>query len=212
MLQKCDALWYKVEVRDLERALLDIAEVRERLAVTQTFKGYSGAAAAFSGILALVAGVVQAKIVPDPTYAYGMRLYFAIWLVCCGASIIVNYGAIAHWFASDVSARDRWQTRTVGLSILPAVVVGGVLSYALVHAGVPALLPGVWYCCYGTGLIASRTMIPRPVVPIAVVFLLAGLGLLFAPAEVALAWWVMPAGFGAIQLVIGYFVYKERKA
>jgi hypothetical protein len=205
-------LWYKVKVKDLERALLDIAEVRERLAVTQTFKGYSGAAAAFSGILALIAGGVQAKIVPAPSDAHGMRIYFAIWLVCCAASVIVNYGAIAHWFASDVSIRDRWQTRTVGLSILPALVVGGALSFALIRAEQGALLPGLWYCCYGAGLFASRTMIPRAVVPMAAIFLLAGIGLLFAPPEIALAWWVMPLGFGAMQLAIGYFVQKDRKA
>lgn len=197
-------------MRDLERALLDIAEVRERLAVTQTFKGYSGVAAAFSGLLAIIAGVVQARIVPDPTDAHGMRIYFAIWLVCCAVSVLVNYGAIAHWFASDASIRDRWQTRTVGLSILPALIVGGALSYALVREQVPALLPGVWYCCYGVGLFASRTMIPRTVVPLAAIFSVAGIALLFTPADVALSWWVMPAGFGAMQLAIGYFVYKDR--
>ena len=198
-------------MRDLERALLDIAEVRERLATTQTFKGYSGLAAAISGVLALVAGGVQAFLVPNVLDTHGARIYFAIWLVCCVASIIVNYGAIAHWFASDASARDRWQTRTVGLSILPALVLGGALSAILLRVGHVELLPGAWYGCYGVGLFASRTMIPRAVVPLAVAFVVSGCALLFAPAALTLQWWIMPLGFGAAQLFIGYAIYRDRK-
>ena len=162
-------------------------------------------------VLALTAGGVQAFLVPDVVDAHGARIYFAIWLVCCAASIIVNYGAIAHWFVSDVSARDRWQTRTVGLSILPALVMGAALSAMLLRLGHVELLPGTWYSCYGVGLCASRTMIPRSVVPIAMAFVIAGCALFFAPPEIALQWWVMPIGFGAMQLFIGYAIYRDRK-
>jgi hypothetical protein len=51
---------------DIERALADIAEVRQRLAVTQRFYGYSAIAAASSGAFALAAGVVQFVLVPYP--------------------------------------------------------------------------------------------------------------------------------------------------
>ncbi|MHB8147239.1 MAG: hypothetical protein ACYDGM_08290 [Vulcanimicrobiaceae bacterium] len=197
-------------MNDLERALIDIAEVRERLAMTQRFKGYSGVAAIASGIFALIAGIIQALFVPFPAGAAQGRSYFALWLVCCAAAAIVNYGAIAHWFVNDASARDRWQTRTVGLSILPALILGAALSFALLAGGQIAYLPGIWYACYGVGLFASRTMVPREVVPIAALFLLAGAGLLFAPAHVALAWWVLPAGFGIGQIAIGVFVLRDR--
>jgi len=204
-------LWYKVEVNELERALLDIAEVRERLAVTQRFKGYSGIAAVASGIFALVAGGVQATLVPNPAGNAQGRTYFAIWLVCCAAAAIVNYGAIAHWFVNDASARDRWQTRTVGLSILPALTLGAALSFALLAALRFSELPGVWYACYGVGLFASRTMVPRGVVVVATIFLLVGIGLMFVPPSIALAWWVLAAGFGFGQIAIGIFVLRDRE-
>jgi len=198
-------------MRDLERALLDIAEVRDRLGESQRFKGYSAIASAASGCFALAAGAVQAVVVANPTSANDMRLYFAIWLTCCAASLIVNYGAIAHWFASDASARERWQTRTVGLALLPALVLGAVLSFALFEANVVRLLPGVWFGCYGVGLIASRAMIPRGALPIAAAFLLVGGALLFVPAPIALTWWMVSIGFGAGQLGIGYLIYAERE-
>lgn len=195
---------------ELERALLDIAEVRDRLATMQRFKGYSAVAAVLSGVLAIVAGVIQSLAVPVPHGTHQGHIYFAIWFVCAAAAAIVNYSAIAHWFVSDESARDRWQTRTVGASILPALVLGGALSFALLASGAIAQLPGVWYGCYAVGLFASRTMVPRGVLPIAVALLAIGIGLLFVPPSIALAWWVLPAGFGTAQIAIGYFVFRDR--
>ncbi|HLI96669.1 MAG TPA: hypothetical protein VKT72_11365 [Candidatus Baltobacteraceae bacterium] len=199
-------------MRDLERALADIAEVRERLGHVQRFRGYSGLAAALSGAFAIIAGLLQAVLVPHVQTVHQGHLYFAMWFACCAASVLVNYGAIAHWYVNDATARERWQTTTVGLSILPALVLGAVLSFAFLHANLYAFLPGVWYGCYGVGLFASRTMVPRAVVPIAAAFMIAGMGLLFVPAAIALQWWVLPAGFGTGQLAIGLIVAKERKA
>src|SRR5579863_8654885 len=108
---------------DLERALADIAEVRERLGHVQRFKGYSGMAAATSGGFAIIAGVLQLLLLPHVQTPAQGHLYFAIWFACCAASVLVNYGAIAHWYVNDASARDRWQTATVGLSILPALLL-----------------------------------------------------------------------------------------
>jgi len=98
---------------DLERALADIAEVRERLGGVQRFKGYSGLAALVSAGFALTAGVVQWLIVPAVASAHDGRLYFAIWFACCAASMVVNYSAIAHWYVNDATARERWQTARV---------------------------------------------------------------------------------------------------
>lgn len=197
---------------DLERALADIAEVRERLGHMQRFRGYSALAAAVSGGFAIAAGALQLLLVPRVNSVHEGHLYFALWFACCAASVLVNYGAIAHWYVNDATARDRWQTATVGLSMLPALVLGAMLSFALLHAGLFAFLPGVWYGCYGVGLFASRTMVPRAVVPIAAAFMIAGMGLLFVPAAIALQWWVLPFGFGIGQLAIGFIILRERSA
>ncbi|HTX55490.1 MAG TPA: hypothetical protein VMD47_00165 [Candidatus Acidoferrales bacterium] len=197
-------------MKELERALLDIAEVRERLAMTQRFRGYSGVAAMASGCFALAAGVLQALLVPFPQGGYDSRVYASIWLVCGAAAFIVNYGSIAHWLASDASVRDRWQTRTVGLAILPAIALGAAITLALLNRGEYVYLPGVWYGCYGVGLFASRTMLPRGVLPISAFFLLAGMALLFAPSTIALGWWVLPIGFGLGQIAIGALVARDR--
>jgi hypothetical protein len=195
---------------DLERALADIAEVRERLGHLQRFKGYSGVAAVISGLAAVGAGFVQLLVVPSVHSVHQGHLYFALWFACCAAAILINYGAIAHWYVNDATARDRWHTATVGLSILPALILGAVLSVAFLRANLYSFLPGIWYGCYGVGLFASRTMVPRAVVAIAAAFLIAGMGLLFVPPDIALSWWVLPLGFGIGQCAIGASVMRER--
>jgi hypothetical protein len=75
---------------DLERALADIAEVRERLGHVQRFRGYSAIAAAISGAFAMAAGALQALIVPHVRDAHQGHLYFALWFACCSASVLVN--------------------------------------------------------------------------------------------------------------------------
>jgi len=197
-------------VTELERALADIAEVRERLAVAQRFRGYSALAAAISGLFAVVAGAVQALLIGTPANAHDGRVYFAIWFVCCAASVAVNYGAIAQWFVNDASARERWQTRTVGLSILPAVILGAALSFGVLRVQEFSLLPGVWFGCYGVGLFASRLTVPRAVLPIAGAFVAIGAALLFAPPSLSLQWWIPAVGFGIAQLMIAVLVARER--
>ncbi|MDQ6929264.1 MAG: hypothetical protein M3126_01180 [Candidatus Eremiobacteraeota bacterium] len=194
---------------EIERALADIAEVRDRLAGAQRFKGYSAIAAGMSGGFALVAGVVQAALTGTPQTAHDGRMYFAIWFVCCAASIVVNYGAIAHWFVNDASARERWQTRTVGLSMLPSIVLGAAFTLALVQNDLIRFLPGVWFACYGVGLFASRLTVPRGVLPIAAGFIAAGITLLFLPAGVTLQWWINALGFGGAQIAIAYLVARD---
>lgn len=193
---------------DLERALADIAEVRDRLGHMQRFKGYSGVAAMLSGLFAMGAGVVQLMLVPAVSSAHDARLYFSIWFVCCFAAMLVNYSTIAHWYVNDASAREKWQTATVGFSILPAVVVGAALSFALLRVQMMPLLPGVWCACYGTGLFASRTTLPPAAVWTAAAFMCAGMVLMFVPPAIALAWWVLPLTFGIGQLTIGASIVR----
>ena len=198
---------------EVERALADLAEVRDRLASCQQFRGYSGPAAAFSGIGAIVAGVVQLMVAPRPVTDAQIQAYFLIWSVCLGIALAANYGALAVWYVHTAGMQARSQTRTAGLSILPAVVLGAIMSAALYLHGMYWMLPGVWYSCYAVGLFASRSMVPRQVVAAGVLFAFAGAALLLVPdPALPLAWWVMPIGFGIVQTYIGWVLAREEES
>ena len=195
---------------EVERALADLTEVRDRLASVQRFRGYSSRIAAGTGAIALVGGLVQLALVPHPSTMADVHIYLTIWLSCLACSLALYYTNILAWRARNRGLHAAYQTRTVSLSILPALGVGAVLSLSAYLQNVPAMLPGIWYACYGLGLFASRTMIPKGVMYVAAMFGLAGTALLLMPnLWPGLAWWVMPAGFSIGQFWIGRLIALE---
>jgi hypothetical protein len=194
---------------DVTRAIADLDEVRSRLASVQRFRGLSGPAAFASGVFALACGVVQLAVVPAPRGAEDAGRYVAIWIACLAFALAVNYGAVAVWLARNWSSRTRTELQTAAIAITPSIVAGGAFTAALLARGEIGLLPGTWAVCYGLGLLAARTMLPRGIVSIALSFAALGSTLLFAPATNALAWWVMPLTFGAGQTVIGLLILRD---
>jgi hypothetical protein len=194
---------------EVRQAMADLAEVRDRLATVQRFDGYSGTAAIASGLVAIGAGIAQALIDPQPSDPAGRQIYLEIWLSCLGAALAINYGAIIIWRLHNSGAQAAVQFRTVGMSILPAIAAGGVITLALLSRGLDDLLPGMWCAAYALGLFASRAMVPRDVVLVAVAFGAAAAVLLLAPNIHPLWWWIMPAAFGIGQIIIGVIVRAD---
>ncbi|GAC1309625.1 MAG: hypothetical protein NVSMB19_23450 [Vulcanimicrobiaceae bacterium] len=194
---------------EVRQALADLAEVRGRLATVQRFDGYSGPAAIASGLVAIGAGLIQGWLAPQPHNLPERQIYLAIWLTCLGCALTINYGAIVVWRVRNRGAQAAMQFRTVGMSIVPALAAGGVVTLALVLRGLDDLLPGMWCATYALGLFASRAMVPRDVVAVAVAFGAAAAVLLLVPHLNALAWWIMPAAFGIGQILIGAIVCAD---
>jgi hypothetical protein len=197
---------------EVERALADLAEVRDRLASVQEFRGYSGVAAAASGLAAIIAGAVQWALAPYPNTPAQEQTYLQIWFACLVTALAINYGALVIWYVRSAGLHQRSLTRTVGLAIIPAIALGAVLSLAMIGQHLIWLLPGIWYASYGMGLFSSRALLPRGVIWVASAFGLAGAALLLTTnPQLPLSFWVMPLGFGVGQTVIGYFLSQDRK-
>jgi len=194
---------------DVTRAIADLDEVRSRLASVQRFRGLSGSAALASGLGALGTGMVQLAVVPAPRTADDAARYVAIWIACLAFALALNYGAVAVWLVKNWSFRTRSELQTAAVAIVPSVVAGGAFTAALLARGEIGLLPGTWALCYGLGLLAARSMLPRRVAVVAFGFAAIGSTLLFAPGINALVWWVMPLTFGAGQTVIGVLMLRD---
>jgi hypothetical protein len=208
------ALLYKVReggLMELERALSDLAEVRDRLVRVQRFEGYSAAAAMASGAGALLAGYVQWQTAPLPQLPQALHRYALIWMTCLAVALLLNYGAVAIWVWRHRGPAASSGFRTAARSIAPSVVLGGLLTLALIDRSAYGLLPGTWFALYSLGLFASRDSLPRSTFAVTLGFgVLAALFLVSPLQAVALAWWVMPLGFGIGQIAVGALIWKER--
>lgn len=198
---------------ELQRAISDLEEVRDRLVGVQRFEGYSGPAAVASGIGAILAGFVQWRTAPLPQTAEEFTRYVAVWMTCLVAALVLNYGAVAIWALKNRAPGAASRFRSAARSIAPSVVLGGLLTVALVDRGDYALLPGTWFAFYAVGLFASRAAIPESTIAVTLGFAALAALFLVSPLQgLALAWWVMPLGFGLGQLAIGGLILRERAA
>jgi hypothetical protein len=96
--------------------------------------------------------------------------------------------------------------RRFGLSFLPAIAVGALLTLALYLAGEWRLMPAVWLLLYGTGVVAGGAF-SVPVVPVmGVGFLVLGSLALFVPR---LDNWLLAIGFGGLHIVFGIWIARR---
>jgi hypothetical protein len=196
---------------EIEQALSDLAEVRDRLVTVQRFEGYSAVAAIASGIVAIAAGCVQFLWAPIPTTADAHHRYVAIWMTCLAVALALNYGAVALWVVRHRGPGTTSRFRSAARSIAPSVVVGGLLTVALIDRSAYALLPGTWFALYSLGLFASRSAVPDSTFVVTLGFAALAALFLVSPLQgTALAWWVMPLGFGIGQIAVGWLIWRER--
>ena len=209
----CDTKYLTLQNKEIERALSDLEEVRERLRRVQRFEGYSAAAAIASGFGAVLAGYVQWQVAPLPRMPGALHQYVTIWMTCLAVALLLNYGAVVIWIWRNRGPGARSRFRSAARSIAPSVVLGGLLTLALIDRSAYSMLPGTWFALYSLGLFASRGAIPESTFPITLGFVaLAALFLVTPLQNVALAWWVMPFGFGIGQIGIGWLIWRESEA
>ncbi len=182
---------------ELREALAQIADIRIRMAEAEVFRGYRSVPIAFSGMLAIGAGVVQPYWVSDP--ANNVLAYCTVWIVVAMLSIVAAGLAMV--------LRDRYggvsQTREVTLfaisQLAPSLVAGALVTGVIVRFApeAAALLPGLWQVLFSLGLFASYRLLPRAIGVVAFFYLVSGIVVMIVcRGEWALAPCAMGLPFG----------------
>jgi hypothetical protein len=193
---------------DLREALTQIAEIRQQVAQTETFRGYRAAPVAASGVLAWVAAGLQAWQVPDPSHDLGVWL--ALWMGAALCSMAITGVAMAIYCWHAPSPLSRTLTGLAIGQFLPCLVAGGLLT-AVFWLHVPAslwMLPGLWAILFSLGIFASFRLLPRATFLVAVWYLAAGIFCLaWARDDNAFSLWAMAIPFGVGQLLAAGILY-----
>lgn len=196
-------------MRDLDKALADISEIRTQMARGTEFRGYGPATLAATGGLALLATAGQALWLPHPAAHVG--LYVALWgttaaisVILIGLDMILRSRRIHSGLAQEMiwSAVEQF---------LPAGVAGGLVTAVLLQYAPESLwmLPGLWQIVFSLGVFACCRFLPRAMFAVGLWYLIAGLAcLVFAQAEHAFSPWAMGVPYGVGQLLVAAILQR----
>ena len=188
---------------ELNDALVQIAEIRQRMAQGQTYRGYRSATTLLSAILALTAAAVQHLFMADDAWT-GVLVWVS---VAVASTVPVAAGMVLRYRRTD-SILQREMTLVAAEQFAPALVAGGLTAYVLT-AFFPdrlAMLPGLWAVLFSMGVFASRRVLPRGTGLVAAYYLLAGIAALALEGRVAFGW-RMAMAFVPGQLLAALVLY-----
>ena len=97
--------------------------------------------------------------------------------------------------------------RKFALSVTPPLLVGAIMTLALIRADLTGLLPGTWLLLYGTAVVTGGSYSVRPVPAMGVAFMLVGAAALLGPPS-----WgnlLMAAGFGGLHIAFGLLIWRK---
>lgn len=133
--------------------------------------------------------------------------WLAVWL---GEAVIGVTVGVAAMIQKSRAANDPLLSgpgRRFGLSFLPPIVVGALLTIALHRARLFSLMPGTWLLLYGTAVASAGAFSVRIVPLMGVCFIVLGAAALFVPTQL---WpWFMAAGFGGLHIIFGLIIARR---
>lgn len=185
------------QVRQLQHAIL------ERI----RFHGFSGPTRAVSGSLALLAAIVMSM----PFYPQTAVAHLAGWGVVLAAALLLNGGALIHWFMHDRAVQRNPRRLRPVLDVIPPLFVGGILTAALVLRGQLNLLFGVWMLMFGLTNLASRHVLPRAIHLVGLFYIAAGTAWILTPGQTFMNPWSMGIVFFAGEWAGGIILYLDDK-
>jgi hypothetical protein len=183
-----------------DRAIDNLRYIRETMERAGAFTAVPGWGGIAVGVTALGAAVLAAR---QPS----VELWLATWLGEAAVALAIGGWALARKAHRANDPILSGPGRRFGLSLLPPVAVGGLLTIALYRAGAPEALPGTWLLLYGAGVATAGAFSVRIVPVMGLCFMLLGTLALFGPV----GWgnWCMAVGFGGLHIVFGAIIARR---
>lgn len=196
-------------MRDLDKALADITAIRSQMARGAEFHGYGPMTVAATGVLAILAAVLQDVWLPEPTA--NISAYLTLWVATAAISVLlIGIEMIARTRRMHSGLADE-MIHAATEQFIPAGVAGALLTVVLYRFAPQSLwmLPGLWQIVFSLGLFASCRSLPRAMFGPAAWYLAAGLGsLAFATGPQALSPYAMGVPYGLGQFLIAIVLYR----
>jgi hypothetical protein len=197
---------------ELHQAVSQIDAIWSQIARTQTFRGYRPATVAVTGVLGLIAAMVQPLVAPTPVHA--VDDYILLWVSVAVASVLMVMLELWNSYWRTESPVARRLLRHAVRQFVPCLCAGAAITWAIAdfHPQNITLLPGLWALCFSLGVFASLPFVTPSVVWLALYYFLAGSACLsFGRSAEVLSPWVMGGMFGGGQLLMAAALLTSRE-
>ncbi|HEY3280340.1 MAG TPA: hypothetical protein VGJ83_07485 [Gemmatimonadales bacterium] len=183
-----------------DRALDNLQFIRTAMERAGSFTAVPGWGAVAVGGTALVATWVSLQQRFDAAW-------LTVWLAEAVLGVVIGGAAMVRKARAANDPLLSGPGRRFGLSFLPPIVVGALLTLALHQVGLFRVMPGAWLLLYGTAVVTAGAFSVRIVPIMGVCFMALGAAALFGP----LRWWpwLMGAGFGGLHIVFGWIIARR---
>jgi hypothetical protein len=132
--------------------------------------------------------------------------WLAVWLAEAVIGVVVGGAALVQKARLANDPLLSGPGRRFGLSFLPPILVGALLTIALDRAGAFSLMPATWLLLFGTAVATAGAFSVRVVPLMGACFMLLGAVALFAPA---LSPWLLAVGFGGLNIAFGIIIARR---
>lgn len=178
-------------------AMDNLRYIRETMERAGSFTAVPGSGGIAMGVIALLAAVLAAGR-PESWE------WFGIWI---GAAVLATAVGVLAAARKAHAAKAKLRSgpgRKFVVGLVPPILAGAVISFALLRAGLPALIPGTWLLLYGTGVLTGGAASVKIIPVMGICFVAMGTVALFFPA--AAGNWFLAAGFGGLHIVFGTII------
>ncbi len=183
-----------------DRALDNLAFIRETMEKSASFTAIPGYGGALMGATAIGAAVIAHN---QPN----VKWWAITWLV--EACLAFCIGMLAMWQKAKNSgdSLNSKPARKFAFGFAPPIVAGIILTSLFYFKGLFTMMPTVWLTLYGTAVITGGAYSVK-IVPI-VGWMFIGLGLISVLVDSSYGNWLMGVGFGGLQVIFGLIVARR---
>jgi hypothetical protein len=181
------------------RAMDNLRFIRETMEAAGTFTAVSGWGQVVIGFTAILAALIAGRLAGAE--------WVLVWAAEAFLALFISVWFMYHKAKLASLPLLTGSARKLLFSFSPVVVVGMVVTVALMQRQMYSLLPGVWMLLYGTAVVAAGAFSVRSVPVMGAAFILAGTGALFTPIAWSTAWMIV--GFGVLHIVFGFVIARR---
>lgn len=184
------------------RASEDLRLIRQTMERAASFTALPGWGGVLMGVVALLAA-------PAAASAGSERAWLLIWLGAALLAFLTGFTDMLHKVRAEQRSLLAAPASRFFLALCPALLVGALLTFALVRAGEWQLLAGTWMACYGAAVVAASAHTIRAVRWMGAAFLALGALALGFPLGRGDVW--MALGFGLVHAGYGLWIARSSR-